>query len=976
MLPDAARRLAPLLLMGTLLSAQAPFDDPSLVTVRVELGLGDEKPAARTQPPGARWFPPAETSDAGIWDGRVSVSRGEIEALESLRPRPSDVLQPEAWELQSWQGPTFGHPPEKPQPVSGTTVNVFNPGLLVRVRARGGARLDFDTHQGNFRLVLGRLRPAEPARFLDGRVAVETAVTSERITDEHYEDDFAAVVTGSDGQVWIVWVAYRDSANEVRIRRYDGSRWDAAQTVTERPGDVFLAKAAIDGLGRVWVVWSDQVDGNRDLYARSLDTATGTWSPVDRLTADPQPDLYHNLATDALGRPWVVWQGFRNGRSHVLARYREENSWSDPEVVSDSAANDWEPAIAADQGGAVHVAWDSYDKGNYDVLTRRFDGESWDPIVPLADTPKFEAHVNLAVDGEDRLWATWSESGTQWGKDDGFGLESEGTRLYAWRSIAVAVRDGGRWLEPEVALDAALPPELARDRNDSPAIQIDGNGVAWVFFRHRTPRVLDTISDHWSYYATWEMWGVPYSGGGWGRPVYFPDSAGRLDVRSGFSVASDGSIVAAWPTDGRDYEHMIAGHADVYVGKVPTLAAEGAPRLRPREQPDISVYPIHPNEKRDLETIRNYRIQAEGKTYSIYRGDTHRHTEFSMDGINDGSLLQAYRYAIDAAGLDFYANSEHNFLGGPDVEYHDFLLQQMADNFHLPGSFVPLFAYERSVTFPNGHRNILFAKRGVRPFPVSREEFGGGFPFSLDYVTDQFANPDPVGTKDLYAYLKENGGISIPHTSSSARMGTDWRDNDPEVEPLVEIYQGDRYSAEYEGAPRGAVSSNPSSSPGGFQSAGLVWNAWAKGYKLGVQAASDHVSTHISFACTISEDGSREGLLDAMRMRHSYGATDNIVLDFRARSGGREFLQGDIAAVSGPFRLWVRVIGTEKISQIDIIKNQEFVFNRQKLGRDVSIEFTDSDPEPGESYYYVRVQQADGQLAWSSPIWITTRGPT
>ena len=111
-------------------------------------------------------------------------------------------------------------------------------------------------------------------------------------------------------------------------------------------------------------------------------------------------------------------------------------------------------------------------------------------------------------------------------------------------------------------------------------------------------------------------------------------------------------------------------------------------------------------------------------------------------------------------------------------------------------------------------------------------------------------------------------------------------------------------------------------------------------------------------------------------MRHSYGATDNIVLDFRARSGDREFLQGDVASVSGPFRLWVRVIGTEQVSQIDIIKNQEFVFNRQKLGRDVSIEFTDSDPEPGESYYYVRVQQADGQLAWSSPIWITTRGPT
>ena len=33
-------------------------------------------------------------------------------------------------------------------------------------------------------------------------------------------------------------------------------------------------------------------------------------------------------------------------------------------------------------------------------------------------------------------------------------------------------------------------------------------------------------------------------------------------------------------------------------------------------------------------------------------------------------------------------------------------------------------------------------------------------------------------------------------------MGTDWRDNDPELEPVVEIYQGARNNYEHEGAPR------------------------------------------------------------------------------------------------------------------------------------------------------------------------------
>jgi hypothetical protein len=35
-----------------------------------------------------------------------------------------------------------------------------------------------------------------------------------------------------------------------------------------------------------------------------------------------------------------------------------------------------------------------------------------------------------------------------------------------------------------------------------------------------------------------------------------------------------------------------------------------------------------------------------------------------------------------------------------------------------------------------------------------------------------------------------------------------------------------------------------------------------------------------------------------------------------------------------------------------------------------SFEFTDRNFLPEKAWYYVRVLQQDGQLAWSSPIWI------
>ena len=62
---------------------------------------------------------------------------------------------------------------------------------------------------------------------------------------------------------------------------------------------------------------------------------------------------------------------------------------------------------------------------------------------------------------------------------------------------------------------------------------------------------------------------------------------------------------------------------------------------------------------------------------------------------------------------------------------------------------------------------------------------------------------------------------------------------------------------------------------------------------MGFEAASDHCSTHISYSCILAAGTRREDLVDAMRKRHAYGATDNIVLDFRVEADGREYLQGD-----------------------------------------------------------------------------------
>ena len=65
--------------------------------------------------------------------------------------------------------------------------------------------------------------------------------------------------------------------------------------------------------------------------------------------------------------------------------------------------------------------------------------------------------------------------------------------------------------------------------------------------------------------------------------------------------------------------------------------------------------------------------------------------------------------------------------------------------------------------------------------------------------------------------------------------------------------------------------------------------------------------------------------------------------------------------------------GTGPIHSIQIIKNNAYLYEARPGRREVSFVYRDADAEPGESYYYVRIQQEDGQMAWASPIWVDYR---
>ena len=70
-------------------------------------------------------------------------------------------------------------------------------------------------------------------------------------------------------------------------------------------------------------------------------------------------------------------------------------------------------------------------------------------------------------------------------------------------------------------------------------------------------------------------------------------------------------------------------------------------------------------------------------------------------------------------------------------------------------------------------------------------------------------------------------------------------------------------------------------------------------------------------------------------------------------------------------RLLAKIAGTAPLTSVEWIRNNQFIYSRHPRRSEFEFEFTDASPRAGENWYYLRIMQEDGNIAWSSPIWIT-----
>jgi hypothetical protein len=412
-----------------------------------------------------------------------------------------------------------------------------------------------------------------------------------------------------------------------------------------------------------------------------------------------------------------------------------------------------------------------------------------------------------------------------------------------------------------------------------------------------------------------------------------------LDASGNAGTDFTGRVVFAGVPEGLELPDAVEfSAADAGVRTIDVIAsAPGVHRLRARAGDDL------------VATSNPIVVSEIGPR--VLWGDLHGHSKLS-DGT--GTVEDYYRYARDVAGLDVAALSDHDHWGILPLEDHPEMWREIregAQRAHEPGRFVSLLAYEWT-SWIHGHRHVVY-------FEDAGEVYSS--------LSTEYESP-----LQLWEALAGQRALTFAHHSAGGPIQTNWDiPPDPVLEPVTEIVS-------VHGSSEAPDSPQPIYNPvqGNF-----VRDVLDRGYRLGFVGSGDSHDGHPGLsqlasgvggmAAILSEERTREGVLEAFRQRRVYATNGPRIL---LRTAFGSYGMGTTAPLptpktdAPPDDLFVHVVAVSPLERIDIIRRGEPVRSIDAEGRlELAIQVELQDLRSGD-YVYVRAVQEDQGAAWSSPI--------
>lgn len=838
-------------------------------------------------------------------------------------------------------------------------------------------------------------------------------------------------------RVYVAWSAQADRVGNapapwlVYIRELSrgtlGELWQASSP----DEDAVRPTLGVDATGHPWVAWESRLGKRFRIMLRPIDAASRN-IPAKEVSEGGELNLRPVISPAGGSGLQLFWDRYEGSEYQIVSRYVHDTMG--PMLrISDEPAVNLAPSVAVDKKGRHFIAWQTNADGRggqrvgRTLRVRVLDGDTLKALAggdppPLYTSPtRLDAveFPTLSFDGDGRLWlfarrgqgwVVWqydddvwkppldlSEKGwggrgrelrAAWSKD-GFHLAARRLHMISHQLLTPPVRPASPISLQELGpvpmfvpgasqgamrnapgapnLSSTLPgmgglwsraiAPLLKDKPSTGAGSTTGSGANSLASNNpasNNPASSSPVSNNPASSSPMSNTGGPGSGG---------TSSGAAG--SGGSSSATASPSAS-PSSGSNpapasVSSAAGSELAPNVANIPPVAEwNGTPMRNPISGDNGYVLADGAAAPQKSVASASYPGQGAGEgpafpaelPRGLYFGDLHTHTWMS-DGAGDPD--EVYTRSRDRYHYHFVALTDHDLENGNRILPGEWAyLKFLADFFNEPGKFVTFQAYEWTAqSYPRGagHKNVYFPGDNSPLYNVASEA------------------PD---SKTLFELLQAAGALAAPH--HIGWTGTDWENHDPAVQRAIEIV-----SVHGSFEKPGARPIQPRAEQVGmFARDGLL-----RGLKFGFLGGSDGHGFPWHYGVSRREDVWRTGLTGILATELSRTSLHAALMNrLTVATSGPPigvwlYLNGapmgtELTADRAP-RIEVRVEGTAPLQEVALVRDGEDI---QRLTPNANrIETTLFDePSPGEHFYFLRVIQSNGEMAWSSPVWLEQKG--
>lgn len=742
----------------------------------------------------------------------------------------------------------------------------------------------------------------------------------------------SATTAGGKGRVALDDVSIAEATLPVATQVEPGKGFDDEPSMArDSDGTYYVA----------WISWRDGADTIQASRFKATSDGSfeklGTWQVAGGHDAALRAPLFEPGSPSASSRDVCIrYQIDHDGARHNAARWLRADGPSNAiEVTVSNPIRRRDLELGPPVDAFVDVR-DEVRGDDFAIVLNKLrtipDPSDKTPQVLLTKAPTIDRRPSL-FDGPDGQWLLYEN------------VETPGYRVSfeTAHHVVVAKIDGDHLLAPKNYMSTSP----LWDRAQSPAAAFDDKGRLWVAYRK--PRLPN---------AGWDVYLTGWTGDAWVPPIPVSSRKG-MNRRPSLVLDGNRAIVCYQaddlPEGWGDIAHTKDATSGVYLTSVELPDVPAAPHeLEPLVENPAKWEAAEIRHRFGDDAAWKRNTEVGGETLTLLFGDLHSHSDTSVcERLMNGDADDVYAMQRDFEHLDFACLTDHAEDMNPYLWNRNAKLARAND---VPGKFTVFLGEEWASSFQTekdkdakhpygyyGHRTLIFG----------------------DLHVPRWWNPQDRSTpRQLWDELRaaKVDFVSIPH--QLADVGTnvpvDWDFADETAEPVAEIFQV-RGSYEAKGAPRAARA--------GVADPSYWWQgALKRGVVIGAIASPDH-GGGLGKACVWAKENSRAAILDALRKRRCYGTTGaRIALDVNVN--GHVMGEKTTDGATGDVQVFVYATCPNDPAKVSICRNGEWIHEEALTDREVGVVFVDKDPPPGPKWYYVRIEQLDGELAWSSPVWL------